>query len=320
MSFETAGRRAAHGPGAEAGEEIGMVLRIARFAIHDGPGIRTTVFLKGCPLRCAWCHSPESQRPGPEFMPQPDRCLRCGSCTAACPHGVLPAALADGTAPGGCTTCGACVEACPTGARELVGHATTVDALMALIERDRIFYDESGGGVTFSGGEPLLQPAFVLEAASACRDAGIHVAIDTCGHVDHDALLACAREADLFLFDLKIVDEQAHRRFTGVPNDLILANLESLAAVHPRVVVRFPLIPGVNADDGNVRAMGALLASFRLTRVDVLPYHRAGLAKYHRLHRAYELEEAEPPSPAHVARVVKRLESFGLIVGPAPHC
>jgi pyruvate formate lyase activating enzyme len=315
MSFEAADTRAADGSRAAAGELTGTVLRITRFAIHDGPGIRTTVFLKGCPLRCAWCHSPESQRRPPEFMPQPDRCIRCGSCTAACPHGVLPAAVADRAAPAGCTTCGACTGACPTGARELVGHPTTVDALMALVERDRIFYDESGGGVTFSGGEPLLQAEFVLEAAASCRASGLHVAVDTCGHADPEALLAVAREADLFLFDLKVVDQDAHRRFTGVPNDLILSNLERLAAIHPRVLVRFPLIPGVNDDDANVRGMGALLASFRLTRVDVLPYHRAGLAKYHRLHRPYALVDAEPPSPARVAHVVRLLESHGLIVG-----
>ncbi len=315
MSFGAAGVRAADGLAVEAGDLTGTILRIARFAIHDGPGIRTTVFLKGCPLRCAWCHSPESQRPAPEFMPQPDRCIRCGSCTAACPHAVLPAAVADSAAPAGCTTCGACAEACPTGARELVGHETTVDALMALVERDRIFYDESGGGVTFSGGEPLLQPEFLLEAAASCRVAGIHVAVDTCGHADPEILLAVAREADLFLFDLKIVDRETHRRFTGVPNDLILSNLERLAALHPRVIVRFPLIPGVNDDEGNITALGALLASFRLTRVDVLPYHRAGLAKYHRLHRPYALADAEPLSSSQVARVVERLGRYGLIVG-----
>ncbi|HOC16920.1 MAG TPA: glycyl-radical enzyme activating protein [Vicinamibacterales bacterium] len=317
MSTEAEGTRAAGRQVDEPGDPIGTILRIARFAIHDGPGIRTTVFLKGCPLRCAWCHSPESQRAAPEFMPQPDRCIRCGSCTAACPHGVLPAALADSAAPAGCTTCGACVEACPTGARELAGHPMTVDTLVALVERDRIFYDESGGGVTFSGGEPLLQPEFVLEAAASCRAEGIHVAVDTCGHVDPDALLAVAREADLFLFDLKTVDEAAHRRLTGVPNDLILSNLERLAAVHPRIIVRFPLIPGVNDDEANVRGIGALLASYRLTRVDVLPYHRAGLAKYHRLQQPYALEEIEPPSPSHLAGVVKRLAGFGLIVGPS---
>ena len=246
-------------------------------------------------------------------MPQPDRCI-ARSRTAACPHGVLRR-RADSAAPVGAPR-GARVGARHRRARagrppDDGGHAG------GAVERDRIFYDESGGGVTFSGGEPLLQPEFVLEAAASCRAEGIHVAVDTCGHVDPDALLAVAREADLFLFDLKTVDEAAHRRLTGVPNDLILSNLERLAAVHPRIIVRFPLIPGVNDDEANVRGIGALLASYRLTRVDVLPYHRAGLAKYHRLQQPYALEEIEPPSPSHLAGVVKRLAGCGLIVGPS---
>jgi len=295
----------------------GTVLRFERFAIHNGPGIRTTVFLKGCPLRCAWCHSPESQRLEPEFMPQPERCIECRACTGACPHhAVVPAALADEVAPEACTVCGECVAACPTGARELAGEVFSVPQLMARIDRDRIFYDESGGGVTFSGGEPFLQPVFLLEAARACRGAGISVAVDTCGLADTRALLDVARETDLFLFDLKILDDDAHRVFTGASNTRILENLERLASVHPNIIVRFPLIPGVNADEEHVRAMGAFLASLRLTRVDVLPYHRAGLAKYHRLHRPYTLHETEPPSPGLQARVAQVLESYGLIVRP----
>ena len=295
----------------------GTVLRFERFAIHDGPGIRTTVFLKGCPLRCAWCHSPESQRPEPEFMPQPERCIECRACMAACPHhAVQPAAFADEVAPSICTTCGACADACPTGARELVGEVLTVPQLMARLERDRIFYDESGGGVTFSGGEPLMQPVFLLEAVRACRAAGLSAAVDTCGLADTRALLDVAREVDLFLFDLKLLDDAAHRVFTGASNERILANLQTLASVHPAVIVRFPLIPGVNADDENVHAMGAFLASLRLTRVDVLPYHRAGLAKYHRLHRPYALDQTEPPSPGLQAHVAQVLESYGLIVRP----
>jgi pyruvate formate lyase activating enzyme len=295
----------------------GRILRIERFAIHDGPGIRTTVFLKGCPLRCAWCHSPESQLAQREFMPQPERCVRCLGCTAACPHhAVRPAAERGEVAPDACTTCGACAEACPTGARELVGRAMSVDALMAEIERDRIFYDESGGGVTFSGGEPLMQPAFVREMASACRMSGIHVAVDTCGHADTAALVDVARDTDLFLFDLKMMDEERHRAFTGASNARILANLERIAAVHGNIQVRFPLIPGVNDDDANVREMGAFLASLRLTRVDVLPYHRAGIAKYERLQRPYPLPDTQPPTADQVSRAVRLLESCGLIVRP----
>jgi pyruvate formate lyase activating enzyme len=295
----------------------GTVLRIERFAIHDGPGIRTTVFLKGCSLRCAWCHSPESQSLQPEFMPLPDRCIHCLACTNACPFHAAPPASADGLlAPAECTTCGACAEACPTGARELVGRTMSVDALMAEIERDRIFYDESGGGVTFSGGEPLMQPLFLANMARSCHAAGIHVAIETCGHVDTRALVDVARDTDLFLFDLKLMDDGRHREYTGASNVLILHNLERLAAAGADIRVRFPLIPGVNDDDGNVRAVGALLASLGLTRIDVLPYHRAGTAKYDRLHRPYRLPDTEPPTADRQIHVVRVLESCGLIVQP----
>jgi pyruvate formate lyase activating enzyme len=295
----------------------GKVLRIERFAIHDGPGIRTTVFLKGCPLRCTWCHSPESQLLQPEFMPQPERCVRCGACTAACPHhAVEPAADRGSVAPDACTNCGACSQACPTGARELVGRSMSVDALMAEIERDRIFYDESGGGVTFSGGEPLMQPAFVQEMAAMCRASAVHVAIDTCGHVDTMALLDVASDTDLFLFDLKMMDDARHRAFTGASNVRILENLERLATVHGNIRVRFPLIPGVNDDEENVREVGAFLASLRLLRIDVLPYHRAGIAKYERLQRPYQLPDTRPPAAEHVMRAVRLLESCGLIVRP----
>jgi pyruvate formate lyase activating enzyme len=295
----------------------GRVLRIERFAIHDGPGIRTTVFLKGCPLRCAWCHSPESQALDAEFMPRPDRCVRCGACTEACPvHAVEPAAESAALAPDACIACGACVDACPTGARELVGRTMSVDALMAEVERDRVFYDESGGGVTLSGGEPLIQPAFALETVRACRLSGIHVAVDTCGHVDPDVLLEAARDADLFLFDVKIMDEARHRTFTGVSNVRILQNLERLARVHPHIRVRFPLIPGVTDDDANVRALGAFLASLHLRRIDVLPYHRAGLAKYERLRRPYTLPAVSPPGHDVQDHVSRLLEEYGLIVRP----
>lgn len=295
----------------------GTVLRIERFAIHDGPGIRTTVFMKGCPLRCAWCHSPESQALQPEFMPRPDRCVRCLACAGACPfHAATPAADGGPLAPPECTTCGACADACPTGARELVGRTMSPDVLMAEIERDRIFYDESGGGVTFSGGEPLMQPVFLANMASACRASGIHVAIETCGQVDTRALVAVARDTDLFLFDLKLMDERRHREYTGASNVRILRNLERLTQIGANIRVRFPLVPGVNDDDENVRATGALLASLGLTRIDVLPYHRAGLAKYDRLQRPYGLPQTQPPTADRQTHVVRLLESCGLIVQP----
>jgi pyruvate formate lyase activating enzyme len=295
----------------------GTVLRIDRFAIHDGPGIRTTVFLKGCSLRCAWCHSPESQSPRPEFMPQPDRCLGCLACADACPFHAAPPAASDAPiTPAQCTTCGACAAACPTGARQLVGRTMSVAQVMAEIERDRIFYDESEGGVTFSGGEPFMQPAFLAAMVRACRASGVHAAIETCGHADTRAMLDLAGDADLFLFDLKLLDDRRHREYTGASNALILRNLDRLAGAGAAIRIRFPLIPGVNDDDENVRGTGALLASLGLTRIDVLPYHRAGLAKYERLRRANPLSRTEPPTPDRQAHVVRLFESCGLIVEP----
>jgi pyruvate formate lyase activating enzyme len=192
----------------------------------------------------------------------------------------------------------------------------TVDEVVRLLGRDRIFYEESGGGVTFSGGEPLLQPEFLLEAVEACADDGIHVAVDTCGLGDTGVLTEIARSASLFLFDLKLMDDDRHRSLTGASNARILSNLERLAAVHRRIVVRLPLVPGVNDDDENVRSIGAFVASLGLTRIDVLPYHRAGIAKYHRLRRPYALLDTQPPSAGAVTRVSRLLAACGLIVGP----
>jgi pyruvate formate lyase activating enzyme len=309
----------------------GIVFRIERFAIHDGPGIRTTVFLKGCPLRCAWCHSPESQSPAPEPMPLPDRCIRCGSCVAACPEHAIIApggehdhVTGEGAGPwdtwrceeGRCRVCGACVDACPTGARTIAGEQTSVAAVVDAIERDRIFYDESGGGVTFSGGEPLMQPAFLEALVEQCRARRIHVAIDTSGFGDPAALERIW--PDLFLFDVKAIDEERHRAITGVSNRVILDNLARVAARtragRASLIVRFPLVPGVTDDDAEVREVGRTLSSLGISRIDVLPYHRAGLAKYARLGRRYGLPLTQPPAPERVRRVVEILSEHHLTV------
>ncbi len=293
----------------------GTIFRVERFAIPDGPGIRTTVFLKGCPLACLWCHSPESQAARPEFMPRADRCIRCGACVAACPHDAIRAAETPALArPAECDRCGECAEACPSGARELVGRTLSVEQLIETVEKDRIFYDQSGGGVTFSGGEPLMQPFFLLDAVARCRSRGIRTAIDTSGHGDPAALQEVARDADLFLFDLKMMDEARHRELTGVGNRLILDNLRALAALPRTVIVRFPLVPGVNDDEENVVAMGRFVASLGLARVDVLPYHRAGTAKYHRLERSYRLADIQPPPRPQQEAVARSLARFGLTV------
>jgi pyruvate formate lyase activating enzyme len=294
----------------------GTIFQIERFAIHDGPGIRTTVFFKGCPLRCWWCHSPQSQSPHAELLLRPDRCLTCGTCVVSCEQQAIGPDGAGGfvTDMARCEACGACTRVCPCGARELIGRPVTVAELVHEIERDVVFFDESGGGVTFSGGEPLLQSQFLLEVLGECRARGIHCAVETCGLTDRETLLAVAQRTDLILFDVKFLDEARHRTFTGVSNRPILANLETLAKLGARVRVRFPLIPGVNDDRATVDGLGQLAAALGLPCIDVLPYHKAGLARYERLHRDYRLTGVEPPSTADLDAIVHRLAGYGLQV------
>lgn len=295
-------------------DATGLVFWIERFAIHDGPGIRVTVFLKGCPLRCAWCHSPESQSPEPELLLKDDRCLVCGTCAPFCGHDAI-VETPDGYATDRdrCEACGDCVKACPSGARTIAGQAWSVPALLAEIEKDRVFLDASGGGVTFSGGEPLMQPVFLREAIEACRAAGLHTAVETSGFGSRQAINAAAR-ADLILFDLKIADEERHRQYTGVSNRTILDNFAYLAARHRNVHVRVPVIPGVNDDDQNLMAIGGLARANGITRIDLLPYHTAGIAKYARLGRPYSLPDvaAQPLEALDPAR--QQLETLGLTV------
>ncbi len=289
--------------------DAGRIFDIKRFAIHDGPGIRTTVFLKGCSLSCAWCHNPESHSPAPEVLYWEDRCTGCGTCVAACPQGVIR--LVGGrplTDRAGCTGCGTCVAACPWGARQLVGEMMTVEEVMQRLEKDRLFYDESGGGITLSGGEPLDQPAFCRALLSRCREVEIHTALDTCGQASEETLLSVAALADLILYDLKLMDPERHRSYTGASNERILSNLRRLDRLNKRVWLRIPLIPGINDDAKTLREMAGFVAELRsVERVQVLPYHRAGLKKYERLERPAPTARLAPPSPQAVEQAVARL-------------
>jgi pyruvate formate lyase activating enzyme len=281
---------------AAVSEAKGLVFNIMRFSLHDGPGIRTTVFLKGCPLSCWWCHNPESQGGRPEVMYAADRCVRCGDCVSACEHGALAFSNGPVRDPDLCVQCGDCAAKCLTDARRYVGEWMSVQDVVRKVRRDIVFFDESRGGVTFSGGEPLMQPDFLEAGLKACRAEGIHTAIDTCGFASEETLWRIMPLADLVLFDLKMVDAERHRQVTGVSNDVILENLSTLVKAEKPLIVRIPVVPGVNDDEANIGDSMDLLARFGVKRVDLLPYHEAGTEKYQRLGSKYPLASLKPPA------------------------
>jgi pyruvate formate lyase activating enzyme len=295
----------------------GRIFDIRRYSIHDGPGIRTTVFLKGCSLRCAWCHNPESISPGPELMHWPSRCTRCYDCLGACPVGALSkgpegAVVIDRAR---CDLCGRCAEACLYDAMQIVGREMSVDEVVGEVEKDRVFYEQSGGGVTFSGGDPLAQPAFLEALLDACRGRGLHTAIDTAGASVNGALERAAAKADLVLFDLKHMDDGKHIELTGVSNRPILKNLERLAAGPGEIWVRIPLVGGVNDDDESAARMIAFLSSLgTVRRVGLLPYHAGGLEKAGRIGRGGDFRRFESPSEERLAAIEDAFRRAGFEV------
>ena len=297
--------------------KYGVVFNISRYAIHDGPGIRTTVFLKGCPLQCWWCHNPEGISIKPELSLRLNRCIRCGACVEHCPNHAL-SIMEDGKAMRDeqkCQLCFECARVCPADAREFVGRRMSVDEVIAEIEKDVAFYDESGGGATFSGGEPLMQPAFLMDLLDACAASGRHRTVDTSGYAAKDNLLEVARRTDLFLYDLKHMDPAIHKKYTGMSNKRILDNLSVLSRRDVAIRIRFPLIPGINDDRDNVEKTGAFLQGLpRIPEVDILPYHAIAGSKYQRFGYTYRLEQIAVPDPGHVREVAGILSGFGLCV------
>jgi pyruvate formate lyase activating enzyme len=290
--------------------ERGLVFNIQKFSLHDGSGIRTLVFLKGCPLRCVWCSNPEGQFCAPQLVYDERKCIGTEACANACLQACQVDAIAardDGKVEidlDRCNACGQCVVVCPPRALELLGESLTVEEVLEVVEQDGAFYARSGGGLTLSGGEPLTQPAFAARLLEAAQARGIDTAVETSGYAHWSDLEKVCRHANQVFYDLKCMDSEKHREGTGVENARILENLRQLCEAFPElpVVVRTPVIPGFNDSPAAIQAIAAFVGALpRPVRYELLPYHRFGEAKYRELGREYPLPEAQPPSEAHMA-------------------
>lgn len=276
---------------------IGVVFSIERYALQDGPGIRTLIFLKGCPLSCRWCANPESQVYAPEILYFQNRCASCGRCVENCPQDAIQYDETFGliTNPDRCTLCLLCVDHCYYGARELSGEEMDVRTLMGIIERDKMFYDATQGGVTISGGEPLLQSGFVRELTRECKEQGIHTAIETTLFADKEKIIKTLEFIDLVFVDVKHFDSDKHEEYTGVRNELILKNIEMLDTLEKKFIIRVPFIPGFNDDEETQKQIYCWASKLEnLQWIEILPYHRLGLSKYHGLGREYPMADLKP--------------------------
>ncbi|HXW94588.1 MAG TPA: glycyl-radical enzyme activating protein [Nitrososphaerales archaeon] len=294
----------------------GVVFDIQRFAIHDGPGIRTLVFLKGCPLRCWWCQNPEGLSSKKSLWYFEYRCIQSKRCIPICPTNALSFNTAglviDHSA---CNECALCVEACPSGALSIAGREIDAEELVREVEKDVLLFDNSGGGVTFSGGEPLFQPAFLKEVLVLCRERGIHTALETSGQASARTFESIIDSVDLFLFDLKIVDERDHEKYTGVSNRVIKKNLRTLTERRGRdVILRFPVITGINDTEKHVEEFQSFARGLRgISEVDLLPYHDVS-EKYRRLGLTYRMGAHVAPSAEKLDHIREKLEEIGLKV------
>ncbi len=296
----------------------GWVFDIQHYSIHDGPGIRTTVFLKGCPLRCGWCQNPESQDLKPELYSIADKCSGCGVCVALCPERAIriDAGIAE-TDRSRCTACGACVPACPQGARKIAGEFMSVDDVIREVVGDAPFYAESGGGITLSGGEAFFQPTFAAGILRGCREKGLHTAVETSGFCGWKTLAGVLENADLVLFDFKHMDEGKHIEGTGVSNRTILENAVKIRNdLGLSLTARMPVIPGYNDSGENVSAMADFIASRLKQPVEVhlLPYHAMGEGKREHIGRPRGGFRSESPSAGRMDELKRIIESYGLSV------
>ena len=290
----------------------GVIYNIQRTSTEDGPGVRTTVFLKGCPLRCQWCSNPESQSFQPQLLMFSDSCSACGKCLKACPHGavILQKDGRSATDRSRCRDCGKCAEVCPSGARVMSGKIMTVEEVMAVARADSLFYENSGGGVTFGGGEPISAGDFLIALLEACRDEGFHTCVDTCGHCSPAQFKKVMALTELFLFDCKHMNPAQHKRLTGLDNKRILANLRALLESGIPTQIRIPLMPDLNDSEDNIAALAALLRQYNRSDVDVLPCHAFGRSKYAAL--GWETPSMEAYKPAKLQEALERFTRHGL--------
>ncbi|MBS7641437.1 MAG: glycyl-radical enzyme activating protein [Candidatus Bathyarchaeia archaeon] len=296
----------------------GLILNIERFSIHDGPGIRTVVFLKGCPLRCIWCSTPDGQNMFPELEYFSHKCIKCGRCIDACPKKAI-VKLNDEivTLRYECTLCGKCVEKCLSGARKIVGKEMTVEDVLKEVEKDMVFYSSSGGGVTLSGGDPISQPEFSAAILKMCRERGINTCIETSAYGDWGSLAKMLAYTDFLYVDIKHIDPLKHKKFTGKSNRKILKNIENISKSYPDmpVVVRVPVVPGYTDDMENIRAIALFVSGLgKNFKIELLPYHRLGIHRYEALSRPYLLRDLMPPPHEHIKTLKRFIESYGVKV------
>lgn len=292
-----------------------MIVNIQKYSVHDGDGIRTTVFFKGCMLNCWWCHNPESQKYTPELMFGREKCSGCGYCAHNCPHGAI-AISAEGVAvtdTAACELCGTCLDYCTENNREIAGKTYTVAELMKIINQDACFYEESGGGVTLSGGEVMTQDMdFLEELCRRLKEKDYNIAIDTCGYAPTKNYERLLPYVDTFLYDIKTLDDEVHQKYMGQSNRLILSNLEFLADHRANINIRIPVVEPVNSDETTMQAIIAYLKERIGTgKVNLLPYHNTGSSKYEKLGREYPARELRVPDGAHMERLKAMFEAQG---------